>query len=83
MIEVKTNNMDIEKEVCPVCECDDYKDNYCNKCKYDFSDMFSCPLLDDEKLLKENIKICNVTKLACTVKGLDFESCDKYHKYSD
>lgn len=75
---VEAMNQDIEKDRCPVCDNEKFENSYCENCKYDFSEVFTCPLLDDV-----NPKICNVTKLKCTVKGIEFERCDKYHKYSD
>lgn len=70
------------EEVCPVCESREYSEQFCKNCNFDFSEAFTCPITDDKVLNESNKKICAVDKTECKVKGLQYESCDKYHKYN-
>jgi len=83
MLEVNENILEGDnKNVCPVCTSDNVTNHFCHVCNFDFTDVFSCPLLDDEKFSENRSnKICNVDRLPCKLKNLDYETCDKYHKY--
>lgn len=66
---------DIEIDNCPICE-GELNESICKGCKTDFNEIFSCPFLSEENLPE---KICNVDNKPCPLKGLEYETCDKYH----
>jgi len=73
-------NEDVEK--CPICLSENIANHFCNECKYNFSELFSCPLLD-ETMLNEGRKTCVISKMECKKKGLEFEQCSDYHTYGN
>jgi hypothetical protein len=64
-------------DTCFICN-KELIDHKCESCSVDFNEIFLCPLLNENNL-NEGLRTCNITKNACTNKGLEYESCDSYH----
>lgn len=65
-------------DTCFICD-KELKEGRCENCNVDFNEIFICPLIDDSKFNENRVKICNISKMNCNIKGLDYEKCNFYH----